>query len=347
MGLKCGIIGLPNVGKSTLFNILTNSNVDALNYPFCTIKPNMSIVAVPDDRLFYLAKLAKSKKIIQSTVTIVDIAGLIKGASKGEGLGNQFLHNISEVNALIHVIRCFNDENIINLSYDPIEDINIINNEIIQFDINLIHKFKNNILKKNYNKNFYKWEYLLKICLNYLKKGKLLNLLKLNFEEKIFLQNLKLLTIKPMMIIANLGVNKIKNQFFLKKINVLVKKYLIFKICLKILQKENKSFLLKNNTNLKKIITLSFQLLNLHNFYTIGIKEAKSWSILKGTTALEAAKKIHSDIQKGFIRAKIIHFQDYIFYKNENKLKLAGKIKIEGKKYIILDGDIIYFLFKI
>ncbi|QJC35585.1 redox-regulated ATPase YchF [Enterobacteriaceae endosymbiont of Donacia sparganii] len=346
MGLKCGIIGLPNVGKSTLFNALTNSNVDALNYPFCTIKPNTSIVTVPDDRLFYLSKIVESKKTVQSTITFVDIAGLIKGAFKGEGLGNQFLHNISEVDAIIHVVRCFNNKNILNLSFNPIKDVHIINNEIIQFDINLIFKVQKNFSKKN-QKIFNKWEYLLNICLNYLKDGKLLNLLKLNIEETNFLKNLKLLTIKPIIIIANIDENDIKNNFFLEEINILNQNYLVLKICIKTLNKKQKLLPINNNYDLKKIITYSFKLLNLHTFYTVGIKETKSWSILKGTTAFIAAKKIHNDIQRGFIRAQVIHYKDFIFYKSVTKAKLFGKMKIEGKQYIILDGDIIHFLFKV
>ncbi|QJC38033.1 redox-regulated ATPase YchF [Enterobacteriaceae endosymbiont of Donacia marginata] len=342
MELKCGIIGLPNVGKSTLFNALTNSNVDALNYPFCTIKPNTSIVTVPDNRLLYLSKLIKSKKIIQSTVTFVDIAGLIKGASKGEGLGNQFLHNISEVDAIIHVIRCFKNKNILSLSFNPIKDVDIINNEIINFDINLLFKLKNN--KKHINNKF---KYLLDICLNYLKNGKLLNLLKLNIEEIDFLKKLKLLTIKPIIIIANIDENNINNQFFLDEINILSKNYLVLKICIINLNNKQKILPINKNNDLKKIILNSFKLLNLHTFYTVGIKETRSWSILKGTTALIAAKKIHSDIQKGFIRAQVIHYKDFIFYKNQTKAKLFGKMKIEGKKYIIQDGDVINFLFQI
>ncbi|QJC38446.1 redox-regulated ATPase YchF [Enterobacteriaceae endosymbiont of Donacia fulgens] len=340
MALKCGIIGLPNVGKSTLFNALTNSNVDALNYPFCTIKPNTSIVTVPDNRLFYLSKIIKSKKTIQSTVTFVDIAGLIKGASKGEGLGNQFLYNISEVDAIIHVIRCFKKKNILSLSYRPIKDVNIINNEIINFDINLLCKLKDN--KKYFNK----WKYLLDICLNHLKSGRLLNLLKLKIEEIDFLKKLKLLTIKPIIIIANTDENNINNQFFLDEINILKKEYLVLKICIINLNKKQK-ILSINNDDLKNIILCSFKLLNLHTFYTVGIKETRSWSILKGTTTLIAAKKIHSDIQRGFIRAQVIHYKDFIFYKSQTKAKLFGKMKIEGKKYIIQDGDIINFLFKI
>lgn len=342
MSLKCGIIGLPNVGKSTLFNALTNSNVDALNYPFCTIKPNTSIVTVPDNRLFYLSKIIKSKKIIQSTVTFVDIAGLIKGASKGEGLGNQFLYNISEVDAIIHVVRCFKNKNILSLSYRPIKDVNIINNEIINFDINLLCKLKNN--KKYFNK----WKYLFDICLNYLKSGKLLNLLKFKIEEINFLRKLKLLTIKPIIIIANTDENNINNNAFLDEINILKKKYLVLKICINNLNKKQKMLSTNKNVDgLKKIILCSFTLLNLHTFYTVGIKETRSWSILKGTTALTAAKKIHSDIQKGFIRAQVIHYKDFIFYKNQTKAKLFGKMKTEGKKYIIQDGDVINFLFKV
>ncbi|QJC36810.1 redox-regulated ATPase YchF [Enterobacteriaceae endosymbiont of Donacia vulgaris] len=349
MELKCGIIGLPNVGKSTLFNALTKSNVDALNYPFCTIKPNTSIVSVPDDRLFYLSKIVKSKKTIQSTITFVDIAGLIKGASKGEGLGNQFLHNISEVNAIIHVVRCFKNKNILNLSYNPLKDVHIINNEIIQFDINLLYKLQKNISKKNNEKYFNKWEYLFNICLNHLKKGKLLNLLKLNIEEIKFLKSLKLLTIKPIIIIANIDKNSLltKNNLFSEEINILNQNYLILKICIKKLYEKQKLLSINDNYDLKKIIVYSFKLLNLHTFYTVGIKETRSWSILKGTTTFFAAKKIHSDIQKGFIRAQIIHYKDFIFYKSQVKAKLFGKMKIEGKNYIIKDGDIIHFLFKI
>ncbi|QJC37633.1 redox-regulated ATPase YchF [Enterobacteriaceae endosymbiont of Donacia bicoloricornis] len=341
MELKCGIIGLPNVGKSTLFNVLTNSNVDALNYPFCTIKPNTSIVTVPDDRLCYLSKIIKSKKIIYSVVTFVDIAGLIKGASKGEGLGNQFLHNISEVDAIIHVVRCFSNKNILSLSFNPIKDVNIINNEIINFDINLLYKLKNNKLF------FKKWEYLLNKCLNFLKTGKLLNLLKLDKKEINFLKKLKLLTIKPIIIIANTDEKKINNNFFLNEINILNKSYLTLKICIKNLNKKQKILPINKNNDLKNIIICSFKLLNLHTFYTVGIKEIKSWSILKGTTAFIAAKKIHSDIQKGFIRAQIIHYKDFIFYKSPIKAKLFGKMRIEGKQYIIQDGDIVNFLFKI
>ncbi|QJC36398.1 redox-regulated ATPase YchF [Enterobacteriaceae endosymbiont of Donacia simplex] len=349
MELKCGIIGLPNVGKSTLFNALTKSNVDALNYPFCTIKPNTSIVSVPDDRLFYLSKIVKSKKTIQSTVTFVDIAGLIKGASKGEGLGNQFLHNISEVNAIIHVVRCFKNENILNLSYNPLKDVYIINNEIIQFDINLLYKLQHNISQKNNKKYFNQWEYLFKICLIHLKKGKLLNLLKLNVEEIKFLNNLKLLTIKPIIIIANIDKNNLytKDYFFSEEINILNQNYLILKISIKNLYKKQKLLSINDNYDLKKIIICSFKLLNLHTFYTVGIKETRSWSISKGTTTFLAAKKIHSDIQKGFIRAQIIHYKDFILYKSKIKAKLFGKMKIEGKNYIIQDGDIIHFLFKI
>ncbi|QJC31554.1 redox-regulated ATPase YchF [Enterobacteriaceae endosymbiont of Donacia tomentosa] len=344
MSLKCGIIGLPNVGKSTLFNILTNSNIDALNYPFCTIKPNISIVPIPDERLFILNKLGKSKKIIQSIITFVDIAGLIKGASKGEGLGNQFLYNIAEVDAIIHVVRAFYDKKILNLSFNPIKDVDIINNELIQFDINLLNKLINTLSKKS-NKNLKNWGYLFFICLKHLKNGKLLNNLSFNLTELKFLKNLKLLTIKPMMIITNINENISSNDIFVKEIDLLSRKYLVIKICVKSILNNNQ--LLDQNNYLKKIIISSFNLLNLHVFYTVGKKETRSWSISKGTKALDAAKKIHSDIYRGFIRAKIIHYKDYIFYKSEIKAKLAGKVQIEGKEYIVQDGDIVNFLFKI
>ncbi|QJC29407.1 redox-regulated ATPase YchF [Enterobacteriaceae endosymbiont of Plateumaris pusilla] len=346
MKLKCGIIGLPNVGKSTLFNALTNSNVNASNYPFCTIEPNISIVNVPDKKLEILSEIVQSKKIIPSTIKFVDIAGLIKGASKGHGLGNKFLNNITEMNVIIHVVRFFDDENILHISpnINPINDINIINNEIIQFDINLCTKLISNLsIKNNFKKNNQIID-LLNLCLNKLKKNKLLNTINLSIEELIILNKIKLLTIKPMIIIANINDNKLFSKLYLDQLQFISKKYNTINICVKLaLTKINKL----QNYFLDKIIITSFNLLNLITFYTVGIKEVKSWSIIKGTIALEAAKKIHSDIKRGFIRAKIINYNDYIFYKNENKLKLAGKIRLEGKNYIIKNRDIIHFLFKV
>ncbi|QJC29849.1 redox-regulated ATPase YchF [Enterobacteriaceae endosymbiont of Plateumaris sericea] len=341
MKLKCGIIGLPNVGKSTLFNALTNSNVNASNYPFCTIEPNISIVNIPDKKLKILSKIVQSKKITPSTIKFVDIAGLIKGASEGHGLGNKFLNNITEMNAIIHVVRFFNDENISHIlpNNNPINDINIINSEIIQFDINLCIKLISNVSIKN-NKIIN----LLNFCLNKLKQNKLLNTINFNTEEFKILNNNKLLTIKPIMIIANINENKLHNKLYLNQLELISKKFNTINICAKLaFTKINKL----QNYFLNKILIASFNLLNLHTFYTVGIKEVKSWSIIKGTIALEAAKKIHSDIKRGFIRAKVINYDDYIFYKNENKLKLAGKIRLEGKNYIIKNGDIIHFLFKV
>ncbi|QJC28515.1 redox-regulated ATPase YchF [Enterobacteriaceae endosymbiont of Plateumaris consimilis] len=347
MELKCGIIGLPNVGKSTLFNALTNSNVNASNYPFCTIEPNISVVTVPDKKLDILSKIVKTKKITPSTIKFVDIAGLIKGASKGHGLGNKFLNHITEMNAIIHVVRFFEDTNILNISPTniPINNINIINNEIIQFDISLCIKQIKILSTKNNLKKNYQNINLLNLCLNKLKEKRLLNTINFNIEELKFLNNnIKLLTIKPMIIIANISENELHNKLYLNQLQLISKKYNIINICAKLAF--NKISKLQNYY-LNKIIIASFNLLNLNTFYTVGIKETKSWSIIKGTIALEAAKKIHSDIKKGFIRAKVINYNDYIFYKNENKLKLAGKIRLEGKNYIIKNRDIIHFLFKI
>ncbi|QJC30724.1 redox-regulated ATPase YchF [Enterobacteriaceae endosymbiont of Macroplea appendiculata] len=346
MSLKCGIIGLPNVGKSTLFNLLTNSNVDALNYPFCTIKPNISIVKVPDSRLLTLSKLVNTKKNIYTTITFVDIAGLIQGAHLGIGLGNKFLRHIATVNAIIHVVKYFYDTNIYDLSsQDPIKDIDIIHNELIQFDITLCEKLIIQFLK---NKKFvrHKELNLLHICLKYLKKKILLNNINFSFEEKNILNTYQILSIKPIMIVVNMDFKHLNKKNTDIKINHIATKFLTVPICAKLKSQNTQDTTIQNHY-LNQIIQSSFNLLNLHNFYTVSTKEVRSWSISKGTIAVNAAKKIHSDIQRGFIRANVISYKDYVTYKCINIMKKFGKIKIEGKKYIINDGDIIHFLFNI
>ena len=363
MGFKCGIIGLPNVGKSTLYNALTKSSIEAANFPFCTIEPNTSIVSVPDVRIEQISEIIKPKNIVLTNMKFVDIAGLVKGASKGEGLGNQFLANIRETDAICHVVRCFEKNNIIHITgkINPIEDINIINTELVLSDLNTCEQAIKNINKKNQicNKHYKNTIDILAKCQSHLLSAKMLRTLNLDINEKSIIHYLKFLTLKPIMYIANLNEEYLNNNLYLKQVLNIAKmeSSIVIPICAsieseisKLDDNERKEFILElgiEDTCLNKVIRAGYSLLNLLTYFTVGIKEVRAWSIPIGSTALQASGKIHTDFMKGFIRAQIIDFNDFISFKGEQGAKIAGKIRLEGKNYIVKDGDIIKFLFNI
>ncbi|WP_338521595.1 redox-regulated ATPase YchF [Candidatus Legionella polyplacis] len=364
MNYKCGIIGLPNVGKSTLFNLITQSNVNADNYLFCTIKPNIATAEIFDLRLLKIKKIIKPKKIKFSNLTFIDIAGLIKGASKGDGLGNQFLSNIRNVHIIIHVVRCFINEKIIHYNniINPINDIETIDMELIFSDINTIDNALSKI-KNIKNKETYFQKNTLEKIKKYLNTGFPARNLKLNSQEKKIIHNLYLLTYKPIIYIANISN---KNSYKNKK-NYLLNQIIEFAktkniICIPIdiktqftLKKLNKNskneIIIDNQKNsildINNIIYTVYKTLELCTYYTINKKEAHAWIIEKQNIAIQAAKNIHSDFKKGFIRVEIISYEDFITYKDCKIIKSIGKLKIEGKHYTIQDGDIVYFRYNI
>ena len=355
MSFKCGIVGLPNVGKSTLFNALTNSNkAQAANFPFCTIDPNVGVVAVPDFRLLNLAKISKSKKIINTTISFVDIAGLVKGASKGEGLGNKFLSHIREVDAIIHMIRCFDSDDIqnVNQNVDPIRDLEIIETEMMLADLESIQKR----LEKNNKKNIDdKQITILQIALDCINNEKDISILKNQFSKKELNQS-GLLSVKPKIFVCNVDEKSVQkgNDYtknFINKYgddNTLIVSADIETQINELDENERKNYMEMiglNETGLDLLIQKGYKILQLDTFFTSGPEETRAWTVEKNCTAPKAAGEIHSDFEKGFIRAETISYDDFITNDGWINSKTNGKMRLEGKDYIVKDGDILNFRF--
>ena len=363
MGFKCGIVGLPNVGKSTIFNALTQAEIAAENYPFCTIEPNVGIVPVPDVRLDKLAAIAGSAKIIPTTMEFVDIAGLVEGASKGEGLGNQFLSHIRETDAIGHVVRCFDDDDVVHVSgkTDPKADIEVINTELALADLETVERVIQKAAKasKAGDKVEKARLALFEKIQDHLDTGKPVRSLEMSDSEQELLNGTNLITAKPTMYIANVAEDGFENNPYVAQVEAIAEEdgAVVVTVCaaieadISLLDDEDKKEFLEDlgleEPGLNRVIHSGYSLLELQTFFTIGPKEARAWTIKKGSMAPQGAGKIHTDFEKGFIRAEVVGYEDYIAGKGEAGAKEAGKWRLEGKEYVMVEGDVVHFRFNV
>lgn len=363
MGFKCGIVGLPNVGKSTLFNALTKAGIEAANYPFCTIEPNIGVVTVPDSRMQALVDIVKPERVVPTVMQFVDIAGLVKGAASGEGLGNQFLANIRETDAIAHVVRCFEHTDIVHVEgrIDPLHDIEVINTELALADMDTVEKamLKANKLSKGGNKDALLEKQVLEKIKVHLDAGFPVRTLDLPVDERLVSQRLFLLTAKPVLYVANVDDDGYENNPLLEKVKALAatENASVVALCasteaeLMELDDDDRALFMADlgleEPGLNRVIRAGYDLLGLQTYFTAGVKEVRAWTIKKGATAPQAAGVIHTDFERGFIRAEVIAYDAFVTHRGEQGAKESGKLRLEGKGYIVCDGDVMHFLFNV